>query len=278
MRSPQPIATYTIVTKPHNVFKPKFEPGKVNQIEQYYMKCCTTWDDAAAQALDLAVPLTTELADVQVDRLFTGNEVKHWTLHIADIPTAGKAQVLSQNFYESTMVHHHSKRAVPVRLEGPEPGSLGGTLAEEITVDELGSDMQIDGPEPHDGSAPATQNGPEHRDSFLQFLEDLGYDVINQYWLKGIRFFYGDIVIEIFKILVRNDTAESNDARIKLQALDASDAFQIKAYITFPRNASVDLVNKGTKDLVDLKATLHNLFDLEVPDRMSMDARVARAN
>ena len=41
---PESISTYTLLAKPSYAFKPKFEPGKVNQIEQYYMRCITTWN------------------------------------------------------------------------------------------------------------------------------------------------------------------------------------------------------------------------------------------
>lgn len=336
---PQQISTYTIITKPHNVFKPKVEAGKVNQIEQYYMKCTTTWDDDAAQALDLSQPIVNGKPEVKVDRLFMGEKVKQWTFHIADIPTAGKNAVLAQNFYESTMVHHHSKgsRAAPkvkgsaqtdtkthaktatktentVGLDTDEkatrpvntsesaasrssehPNTKGYTAAQTnsaktdldlISLELIGGDedvMVVDGPSCMDKEkqpAPEPEReAPEPKDSFLQFLEDLGYDVINQFWLKGIRFFYGDIVIEIFKVLIRddNDQAKSeDDPRIPLKLLDDSNTFQIKTYSTFPKGTNVDLISKGTKELTNLKATLLNLFELEVPDRMFMDFRVTR--
>lgn len=284
LRSPQVIATYTIVGRPHNVFKPKFEPGKVNQIEQYYMKCTTTWDDHASESLDLSLPVLPD-SEINVDQLFVGKEVKYWTLHISDIPTAGKNTVLSQNFYESTLVHHHSCKPTPVVKSEPDDLVMLGENASMDTAIEKGGEAQ----DPHiikeeemikeedkNGDQP-TAAEPESKDSFLTFLENLGYDVTNQYWLKGIRFFYGNIVIEMFKVLVRDDTALSQVAKIRLRALDESNTFQIKAYISFPKGASVDVITKGTKDLTALKATLHSLFELEVPDRMAMDSRVARA-
>ena len=155
-----------------------------------------------------------------------------------------------------------------------------------ISLELIGGDedvMVVDGPSCMDKEkqpAPEPEReAPEPKDSFLQFLEDLGYDVINQFWLKGIRFFYGDIVIEIFKVLIRddNDQAKSeDDPRIPLKLLDDSNTFQIKTYSTFPKGTNVDLISKGTKELTNLKATLLNLFELEVPDRMFMDFRVTR--
>ncbi|KAF5210851.1 hypothetical protein E0198_002135 [Clavispora lusitaniae] len=86
-----------------------------------------------------------------------------------------------------------------------------------------------------------------HKDSFLQFLEALGYDVVNQYWIKGIRFFYGDIVIEIFKVFIRDDDEPAVNSRLKLKLLDSSNTFQIKTYLNFPKGASVDLTLANKK-------------------------------
>lgn len=355
---PQDIATYTLLTKPHNVFKPKFEPGKVNQIEQYYMKCSTTWNDEAALELNLSQPIIAGKSDIRVERLFSGKKVKHWTLQISDIPNAGKNPVLAHNFYESTLVHHHTGKNVLIsstlpKVETSEEAKVEAKVeakdeakeekkddTKEAEKEEAKDDdiMQIDGPakedstekdkgdedlmeiepeglpktngegaevteitdipdfadipdskETNEGDAikkeeekePKTQVGEtnsEVKDSFLQFLEELGYDVVNQYWQKGIRFFHGDIVIEIFKILVRDDdpSGAAEDLKLKLKLLDESNTFQIKAFINYQKGASVDLVNQGTKDLVKIKELLHNLFELEVPDRMYMDARVNR--
>lgn len=304
---PQDIATYTLLTKPHNVFKPKVEPGKVNQIEQYYMRCTTTWNDNDAMRLNLAQPIDPTQSDIRVERLFSGKKVNHWTLQISDMPNAGKNPVLAHNFYESTVVHHHTARHVSTKAE---PNANQPPTAEQDDIMQIdsapnGSPIRVDSEsdivevqpdkadeainngtqneekKPEDQVA-GTQNNEiesiEVKDSFLQFLEELGYDVVNQYWQKGIRFFHGDIVIEIFKIFVRDDdpAATSEGEKLKLKLLDESNTFQIKAFINYPRGASVDLVNQGIKDLVKLKGTLHNLFELEVPDRTYMDSRVTR--
>lgn len=276
-RSPQTIATYTILTKPKNVFKPKFEPGKVNQIEQFYMKCTTIWDDEASKTLDIGVPVIPGNSEINVDRLFAGKEVKHWTLQISDIPNAGKTPVSAQNFYESTVVHHHTGVKEPTPKK-----STPAPVADEVI--EISPETPKNETSPQESTTIAEDtkmadaSEEETKDSFLQFLEDLGYGVVNQYWMKGIRFFQGDIVIEIFKIFVRDDDAPFQESKIKLLLLDDSNAFQIKAYISVPKGTSVDIINKRTKDLTTLQATLHNLFELSVPDRMSMDSRVARAN
>lgn len=264
--NPQDISTYSLLTKPHNVFKPQFEPGKVNQIEQYYMRCTTLWEDSAASSFDLASPLVADGPQIHVDRLFTGQQVHCWTLHIADIPNAGKNPVLANNYYESTLVHQHTQKVVK-----REPSS------ENVEIMEIDSiEARNDDKNENNKTENSETSASDTKDSFLQFIEDLGYDVVNQYWLKGIRFFHGDIIIEIFKLFVRDDSSDSSNDKLKLKLLDESNTFQVKAYINFPKGASVDLVNQGTKDLTKLKELLRNLFELDVPDRMYMDTRVAR--
>ncbi|CAI5759025.1 unnamed protein product [Candida verbasci] len=214
---PQPISTYSILTKPNHIFKPKFEPGKINQIEQYYMKCNTTWSDTD---IDLNNPIIKE-DNIIVSKLFTndGENERVWTLNISDIPIAGKnQQVCQQQIYESTLIHTS--------------------------------------------------------DSFLTFLLDLGYEVKNQYWLKGIRFFYGDIIIEIYKVFIRDDQDGEGIDGIKLKLLDESNQFQIKCYINIKNSTEIESINSGIKELVKLQEYLKNLFILEIPDRMYMDSRL----
>lgn len=268
--NPQDISTYTLLTKPHNVFKPKFEPGKVNQIEQYYMKCTTLWDDSASEKLDLAVPIVDDGPDVLVNRLFTGEVVNCWTLLISDIPNAGKNPVLAHNYHENTLVHHHTQKTVEMHEKVPTKEGAEEPKEENDVMEIDSTEAKTDENDKKEETKTVT------KDSFLQFIEDLGYDIVNQYWLKGIRFFHGDIIIEIFKLFVREDDGPIIDGKLKLSLLDRSNTFQVKAYINFPKGTSVDIVNQGTKDLTKLKESLKNLFELEVPDRMYMDSRVPR--
>lgn len=223
--SPTEISTYTLICKPINKFVPKFEPGKVNQIEQYFMKSSTTWDDPELQNFPLQKPYLTK--KIATSRLFEADSKikKIWTLQISDIPIAGKNQVCcAQNLFESTLVHSQTN---------------------------------------------------DEQDSFVQFLQDLGYSFISQYWIKGVRFFHGDIVIEIFKIFVRDDHNKDHpENQIPLKLLDESNSFQVKAFINIAKSTDIELINQGQKDLVKLQDYLKNLIKLEIPDRIYMDSRV----
>ncbi|ABN66182.2 predicted protein [Scheffersomyces stipitis CBS 6054] len=316
MLSPQPIATYTLLTKPHEVFKPKFEPGKVNQIEQYYMKCITTWSDGSEFDLASAVIKENGSSNVFSGRLFHAEDEsvqRIWTLQISDIPIAGKNQACSaQTIYESTLIHTHTNvkseenkiDAMDVDLEHKDKSDVKGDTKEkeedkkeedkkeedkkeedkkeedkkeedkkeEEKVEKKNDEVKHSEVNLEDGA----ETGSGHKDSFLQFLEDLGYETISQYWIKGIRFFHGDIVIEIFKVLVRDDevTEPKEEGKIALKLLDESNTFQIRTYINIAKSTDIDLINQGTKELLRLQEFLKNLFKLEIPDRMFMDSRV----
>lgn len=275
--SPQSIATYSLITKPNHIFKPKFEPGKVNQIEQYFMKCLTTWDDNDFSIKD---PVTLDSV-ILVKKLFDSKSPERiWTLQISDIPIAGKNQPCSaQTIYESTVIHTHTNvkrdllpETIPETIPEKEPSDDMEMDIVEIKPESKEMKSKEEVKRPRQDSISLDKLDTPQNDSFLQFLSDLGYDVVNQYWIKGIRFFHNDIVIEIFKIFIRDDNYQGLE--IKLKLLDESNTFQFKAYINIAKSTNVDAINHGTKELMKLQELLANLLKLEIPDRMFMDSRV----
>ncbi|RLV90428.1 Mediator of RNA polymerase II transcription subunit 18 [Spathaspora sp. JA1] len=239
--SPQPISTYTLITKPSSIFKPKFEPGKVNQIEQYYMKCITNWRD---DTIDISKPILKDGDTISARRLFRPDDhtERVWTLQISDIPIAGKNQgCCQQTIYESTLVHTHTR--IDIKLEDEV------VVVKKDAQDDFEDFIEIDPPEEEDKEKQQTNEAEskkkqeeavaeQRRGSFLVFLQDLGYEVINQFWIKGIRFFHGDIIIEIYKVIIRDDTTvhNSTEERIKLKLLDESNTFQIKVYMNITKS------------------------------------------
>lgn len=272
MKTPQPISTYTLVTKPHDVFKPKVEPGKVNQVEQYYLRCTTEWRDDGSEAFDI-IKRVTRNSDNSVQARILFSEQDHervWTMQLSEIPLGGKTQVSAQNIFESTMVHHQTKE---------KERRQNGTLKNEGSDVEILDVVKTNGNNQNETTDLENQSQSEvftRRDSFLQFLSDLGYDVLNQYWIKGVRFFHGDIIIEIYKVLIRDDEdqSKSTNGHIKLKLLDESNTFQLKTFINVPKSTDINLINQGTKDLLHLQETLSSLITMEKPDRKYMDARV----
>jgi mediator of RNA polymerase II transcription subunit 18 len=282
--SPQPIATYSLITRPNHIFKPKFEPGKVNQIEQYYMKCITTWDDNDFSIKDPVL----EDSLIFVKKLFDSKSPERiWTLQISDIPIAGKNQpCCAQTINESTVIHTHTSlngqkdvipETIPENDQLPENNKSDAMDLDIMEIKQYSPLHEVKLKDekfkrPKRDSISIDRLDTPQNDSFLQFLSDLGYDVINQYWIKGVRFFYNDIVIEIFKIFIRDDNYTGKE--IKLKLLDESNTFQFKAYINIAKSTNVDAINSGTKELLKLQDLLLNLLKLEIPDRMFMDSRV----
>lgn len=283
IEKPQDISTYTLLTKPYSEFKPKVEPGKVNQIEQYFMKCITTWDDSTSEKLDISVPIIISSNDelnLWVDTLFgesNGKTRRNWTLQISDIPTAGKNQTVSaQTVYESTLVHYHTTNTKKASLANGEQNKV-----EPVDTEMKDADADADIKEVREvkveNQEDSSLNTNTTTDSFLLFLHDLGYEVKNQYWIKGVRYFHGDIFIETFKVFVRDDDFQSKDNQIKLKLLDSTNTFQVKVYINVPKATDVELINQGTKDLQKFQDFIKNLISLEIPDRMYMDSRVLKS-
>jgi mediator of RNA polymerase II transcription subunit 18 len=336
--SPQSISTYTLVAKPNHIFKPKFEPGKVNQIEQYFMKCTTTWQSKECHELPISQPILKD-TPIFAEKLFNSSSPQRiWTLQISDIPIAGKSQACcAQTIFESTLVHTHTNVAAqsvdepvvtndtmvktepidtnvdtfdvemldakPAAATKENPIEIDDKLPSDNDVvmktgdnddgtkdpkkDELDTKQDSDKqkedsdqiPQENKKSSPQnlesllqkTLDTPKN-DSFLQFLSDLGYDVTTQFWIKGVRFFHGDVVIEMFKVFIRDDDHVGDE--IKLKLLDESNTFQFKAYINIAKSTNVDAINQGTKSLIKLQEILGNLVKLEIPDRMYMDSRI----
>lgn len=147
--------------------------------------------------------------------------------------------------------------------------------------DQVQDQAQIQGSiQDHDqflaATTPSYKVVERRRDLSLNFLEELGYDVVNQYWIKGVRFFYGDIIIEIYKVFVRDDDLPSGKTNIPLKLLDVSNTFQVKTYINIPKATDVELISMGVKQLQKLKDLLKSLFVLGIPDRTCMDMRVKK--
>ncbi|KAI5965351.1 SRB5 [Candida pseudojiufengensis] len=272
--TPTEISTYSLITQPNLIFKPKFEPGKINQIEQYFMKCTTTWIDDEGRNLDISKPILNDSKDIIVQKLFssdnttnTNDNERVWTLQISDIPIAGKNQQCSQQtIFESTLVHTHI--GVDSEIKNKEE------VVKQETNDNKSDVMEID--EDEINKQYQNLNSTEakiRQDSFLIYLSDLGYEVINQYWIKGKKFFImDDIIIEIYKIFVRDDSYTGDE--IKLKLLDESNTFQIKSYINIKNSTDIEQINNGIKKLINLQNLIKSLFLLEVPDRMFMDSRI----
>ncbi|ODV87682.1 hypothetical protein CANARDRAFT_5001 [[Candida] arabinofermentans NRRL YB-2248] len=129
-------------------------------------------------------------------------------------------------------------------------------------------------------------------DDVLGYIDELGYMPEVEYWNSGLRFFYNDIIIEIFRLFVADAKAKSvnidneedtsmtdldsqtSDNKTPLKLLDGSGQFQIKCFVNVAKLNDLDNVARGAKQLESLKSELSGLIELDVRDRIMMDSRV----
>jgi len=97
-------------------------------------------------------------------------------------------------------------------------------------------------------------------------LNDLGYKIETEYVVSGERFFHSNnIIIEIFQILIKIDG--------KWKAINDDD-YVIKTFINVEKSTDIELLQKSSQFLLNLKNELTGLVELDIPDRNSMDSRI----
>ncbi|ODV96853.1 hypothetical protein PACTADRAFT_32353 [Pachysolen tannophilus NRRL Y-2460] len=127
-------------------------------------------------------------------------------------------------------------------------------------------------------------NTGAHND-LIGYLDELGYSLETEFWIKGVRFYHNDIIIEIYRIYVKSDNIstvivpigekEQDLAKLyKLELLDKTGKFFVKCFVNVERQTGVESITKANKQLDLLKNELSGLIDLEIPDRIAMDSRV----
>ncbi|KAH3667450.1 hypothetical protein OGAPHI_003099 [Ogataea philodendri] len=101
-------------------------------------------------------------------------------------------------------------------------------------------------------------------DDILGYMDELGYMPEKEYWVRGSRFYYNDVVIEVFQVYHWNDGQELLDKQ-----------HQIKCLVNVAQLNDLESVARGTKQLEALKAELAGLVELDLYERTSLDGRVS---
>jgi mediator of RNA polymerase II transcription subunit 18 len=91
-------------------------------------------------------------------------------------------------------------------------------------------------------------------------MAKLGYITERQFNVKGHKWSYGNINIELFQVFINN------------QPLDTG--YIIKSFINAEKTVDLELLNRASGELNALKGELHGLVELDIPDRNSMDSRI----
>ncbi|EJS43686.1 srb5p [Saccharomyces arboricola H-6] len=106
--------------------------------------------------------------------------------------------------------------------------------------------------------------------SISSLMSGLGFVFEFQYLTIGVKFFMKHgLVLELQKIW---QIEEAGNSQI------TGGGFLIKAYINVSRGTDIDRINYTEGVLMNLKKELQGYIELSVPDRQSMDSRVAHGN
>lgn len=92
-------------------------------------------------------------------------------------------------------------------------------------------------------------------------LLKLGYVVSMEYVVQGMRWCYGNVVIDVFQVVTMDK-----------KPLDPS--YVMKCFINVDKTTDVELLQRSTQELLGLKTELSGLVELDIPDRNSMDSRI----
>lgn len=130
-------------------------------------------------------------------------------------------------------------------------------------------------------------------DDIIGYLDELGYMHETEYWVNGVRFYYGDVIIELSRLYIQDDNknannASSNEAQIdlteetsvidgaksKLKLLNPNGSYFMKAFVNVGEVTDLESVAIATRQLDNLKKELEEVVTLRIPDRTSMDSRV----
>lgn len=129
-------------------------------------------------------------------------------------------------------------------------------------------------------------------DDIIGYLDELGYMHETEFWVKGMRFYFGDVIIELSRHYVIDDTIadqtgsssdgaiEISDTNIKpksssnLKLLNPNGSYLLKTFVNVGEVTDLESVVIGTRQLDGLKKELEDIVLLRIPDRTSMDSRI----
>lgn len=130
-------------------------------------------------------------------------------------------------------------------------------------------------------------------DDVIGYLDELGYMHEAEFWTDGVRFYYGNVIIELSHLYVLHSRQQSS-APIEVQEdgmvvdptpqpesktsrlclLDSSGACHVKAYVNIGALNDLESAGVGIKQLELLKRELSEIVELRIPDRTAMDSRI----
>lgn len=124
-------------------------------------------------------------------------------------------------------------------------------------------------------------------DDVIGYLDELGYMHEAEFWTDGVRFYYGNVILELSKIYVLDNNNNNNKSTVieadlssqslfesDLKLLDGSGNCHVKAYVNVGALNDLESAALGIKQLESLKKELLDIVELAIPDRTVMDSRI----
>ncbi|ODQ47533.1 hypothetical protein PICMEDRAFT_40924, partial [Pichia membranifaciens NRRL Y-2026] len=115
-------------------------------------------------------------------------------------------------------------------------------------------------------------------DDVIGYLDELGYMHEAEFWTDGVRFYYGNVIIELSRLYIKADEmvidpVEDSETS-KLSLLDPTGTCHVKAYVNVGALNDLESAAIGIKQLESLKKELSEIVELHIPDRTAMDSRI----
>lgn len=128
-------------------------------------------------------------------------------------------------------------------------------------------------------------------DDVIGYLDELGYMHEAEFWTDGVRFYYGNVIIELSRLYVLSTKQQStapieikademvidpveDSETSKLSLLDPTGTCHVKAYVNVGALNDLESAAIGIKQLESLKKELSEIVELHIPDRTAMDSRI----
>ncbi|GMG28182.1 unnamed protein product [Ambrosiozyma monospora] len=268
--NPHPLRQHTVILKPKYPFTPEMAAGKVNQIESYRIRMTRVWDNPNGFSSNLKSSSEQQQNQVKTEPSSDSTSTSATTSGDTDNskPSPSSKQGL---------------KGEPI-LDTFPPGTES-TRNSSIWTLQL-SDIPAGGKR-----TVSIQNIYEttiyETDDIMGYVDELGYTPDIEFWNNGVRFYYNDIVIEVFRLYVHSRGGHGQQAgggvgngnvngvhQVSLRLLDGSENYQVKCFVNVSKLNDLENVARGAKQLENLKNDLSGLLNLDVPDRISLDSRV----
>ncbi|GME98851.1 unnamed protein product [Ambrosiozyma monospora] len=261
--NPHPLRQHTVILKPKYPFTPELAAGKVNQIESYRIRMTRVWDNPNGFSSNSKSSSEQQQQQNQVktEPLSDGSSTTTGNTDNSEPKQGLKGEPILDTFPPGTESTRNSSIWTLQLSDIPAGGKRTVSIQNiyETTIYET--------------------------DDIMGYVDELGYIPDIEFWNNGVRFYYNDIVIEVFRLYVHsrggqqpgNGIGDGNTNgvhQVPLRLLDGSETYQVKCFVNVSKLNDLENVARGAKQLENLKNDLSGLLSLDVPDRISLDSRV----